>query len=57
VTILLGDLPVYVVGSAENGRAVILTGDIYGFDVGRSREVSDHIAESGFIVINPDFFR
>lgn len=51
----IGDLPVYVVGQGK--RAVIFGYDIYGFNGGRTRFVCDQLAEMGFLVILPDFFR
>eukprot|EP01031_Cornospumella_fuschlensis_P044955 gene44955-54987_t len=53
----LGDLPVYVVGSRESKRAVIVGYDIYGFEGGRIRNICDEIAAAGFLVVLPDFFR
>jgi len=54
---LLGDLPIYTVGSAECRKAVIVGYDIYGFDAGRTREVCDYIADAGYYVLLPDFMR
>eukprot|EP01036_Dinobryon_divergens_P022339 gene22339-30584_t len=53
----LGDLPIYLVGDKSNRKAVIVSYDIYGFDAGRTREICDHIAAAGFLVLLPDFFR
>ena len=52
-------LPVYVVGDVARagGRAVIVSYDIYGFDSGRIRAVCDEIADAGYLVVLPDFFR
>ena len=54
-----GGLPMYVVGGADraNGRAAIVSYDIYGFDGGRIRAVCDEIADAGYLVALPDFFR
>ena len=55
----IGDLPTYVVGenSMQDGKAVICIYDIYGFRGGRIREICDELAEEGYLVILPDFFR
>lgn len=51
----LGDLPIYTHG--ESNKAVIMVYDIYGFNGGRTRAMSDQIADAGYFVILPDFFR
>jgi dienelactone hydrolase len=55
--IQLTELHAYVVGSHENGKAVIMGGDIYGNEAGRTKEVADRIADAGFFVILPDFLK
>jgi dienelactone hydrolase len=49
------DLELYVSGSGES--AIIVVYDIFGFDGGRVRQVCDQIADTGFLVVLPDFFR
>lgn len=49
------DLPMYHVGSSE--KCVIWNYDIFGFDGGRTKQLADLLAEEGFMVIMPDFFR
>eukprot|EP00434_Breviolum_minutum_P022658 symbB.v1.2.019995.t1/scaffold1657.1/size107422/4 len=53
---LPGGLNAYVVGKG-NGRAVVVASDIFGIHTGRHKEICDSIAEEGFLVILPDFFR
>jgi dienelactone hydrolase len=54
---MLGDLPLYVVGPADAEHAVIVSYDIYGFHGGRIRNICDQIANNGYFVVLPDFFR
>jgi len=51
----LDDLPVYVVGNST--KAVIWNYDIFGFNAGRTRQMVDLLAASGFLVLLPDYFR
>ena len=51
----VGDLDIYVVGSG--GKCVIWNYDIFGFNSGRTKELADLLAESGFLVVMPDYFR
>jgi len=55
VETLEGGLEVYRVGKGE--RCIIWNYDIYGFDAGMSRQMADHMAEKGFLVIMPDYYR
>jgi len=48
-------LMVYRVGASN--KCVIWCYDIYGFNGGRTRELCDKLADSGYMVILPDFFR
>merc|ERR1719329_637165 len=55
---LKGELPAYVVGSPDAKAAIIVTYDIYGFEgQSRIRLICDQLADSGFYVVLPDFFR
>jgi dienelactone hydrolase len=53
----LGDLPLYTVGAEDAKHAVIVSYDIYGFNGGRIRNICDQIANCGYRVVLPDFFR
>ena len=53
--IKVNDLDVYIVGSGT--KAVVAAYDIYGFRAGRTRAVCDQLADEGFLVLLPDFFR
>ena len=53
--ILIGDLPVYKVGTGSN--CIIYAYDIYGTHGGRTRFICDYIASKGYTVYLPDFFR
>jgi len=56
--VMLGDLPVYVVGNNFTGKAIIWNYDIFGFDSGRTRQLADIFAEYGYyLVIIPDYYR
>merc|ERR1712106_1136626 len=49
------DLDIYVVGNGE--KCVTWNYDIFGFNSGRTKELADLLAESGFLVVMPDYFR
>jgi dienelactone hydrolase len=49
------DLDIYVVGSGD--KCVVWNYDIFGFNSGRTKELADLLAESGFLVVMPDYFR
>ncbi|XP_075260642.1 putative carboxymethylenebutenolidase isoform X2 [Convolutriloba macropyga] len=49
------DLPVYVVGSGE--KVVIHYYDIWGWNGGRTRFLCDTLADQGYKVVIPDFYR
>lgn len=51
----VGDMEVYRTGSSP--RCIVWCYDIYGFQGGRTRETCDKIAELGYMVIMPDWFR
>src|SRR3989338_2505338 len=50
------DMEVYVVGTAEEGKAVLVLPDIFGIDGGRNKHVADQLAQAGFLVVMPDYF-
>jgi len=52
----LDDLPIYSFGSSTTA-AIIVFYDIFGFDAGRIRLICDQLADAGFFVVMPDFFR
>ena len=52
----LGDLPLYVAGE-KSEFALIVSYDIYGFHGGRIRNICDQLADQGYYVVLPDFFR
>lgn len=51
----VGDMDMYMVGTGK--RAIILVYDIYGFSPANTRRNCDLLAEAGFLVVMPDFFR
>jgi len=53
---LYDTLPLYTVGSPEN-PAVIVVYDIFGWNGGRIRLITDQIADAGFYAVLPDFYR
>jgi len=53
---MIGDLPIYTVGTSKT-NAIIFAYDIYGFNMGRTREICDRFADNGYFVILPDFYR
>jgi len=50
-----GDLSIYIVGQGKN--CILWNYDIFGFDGGRTKELCDLLAEAGFLVVLPDWFR
>jgi len=50
------DLTVYIVGTPNTRRAVILVADVLGMASGRHRAIADQLADEGYYVILPDFF-
>lgn len=53
---LPGGLEAYVVGRG-NKRAVVVACDIFGIHMGRNKEICDSLADEGFLVVLPDFFK
>ena len=51
----VGDMDMYVVGSGE--RCIILVYDIHGFAPPNTQHNCDLLADAGFLVVMPDFFR
>jgi len=51
----LGDLSIYTIGTGNT--AIIVNNDIYGFNGGRIRLICDQLANDGYFVILPDYFR
>merc|ERR1712002_104797 len=49
------DLQIYLVGEGSN--CVVWNYDIFGFNAGRTKEICDLLADAGFMVILPDWFR
>jgi len=50
-------LSIYQVGAEDSSACVIVFYDIFGSNGGRTRQVCDELAEAGFLVLLPDFFR
>lgn len=53
--IKIGDMDAYVIGSGE--KAIVVAYDVHGFNGGRTRSVCDQLANEGYLVVLPDFFR
>eukprot|EP00493_Phyllostaurus_siculus_P023614 UN23950 len=52
-----GDLDIYHVGEATNGKCILWNYDIFGFDGGRTRMFCDIMADEGYLVVAPDYYR
>ncbi|CAN6918345.1 unnamed protein product [Brassica oleracea] len=52
----LGGLDVYVSGSPDSNKCVLLISDIYGYEAPNLRALADKVAASGFYVVVPDYF-
>jgi len=52
-----GDMDLYVVGAADAGKCIIWNYDIFGFNGGRTKMLCDIIAQNGFLVVMPDYYR
>lgn len=52
-------LPIYEIGTpnASRNNTIIYVYDIYGFEMGRTRQICDKIAEAGYYVVLPGFHR
>ncbi|XP_023322332.1 hydrolase tropI isoform X2 [Eurytemora carolleeae] len=51
----VGDLEMYRVGEGE--KCIIWNYDIFGINSGRTKQTADLFAESGYMVIIPDYYR
>jgi len=51
----IGELDVYRVGDGK--KTIICLYDIFGFDAGRTRSICDELADAGYSVVMPDFFK
>jgi len=51
----VGDMKVYRTGCST--KCIIWCYDIYGFEGGRTRQLCDQLADCGYMVILPDFYR
>jgi len=51
------DLDIYRVGSSSNGKCIVWCYDVFGFKGGRTRQMCDFLADAGYLVIMPDFYR
>jgi len=51
----IDDLDIYRVG--ESSKCIIWCYDVFGFKGGRTRQMCDFLADSGYMVIMPDFYR
>ena len=52
----VANLDIYTVGTG--GKCIIWNYDIFGFATGgRTKQLADLLAEEGFLVIMPDFYR
>jgi len=49
------NIDVYRVGKSE--KCIIWNYDVFGFDGGRTRQMADFVAEHGYMVIIPDYYR
>ncbi|CAN7111646.1 unnamed protein product [Brassica rapa subsp. narinosa] len=52
----LGGLDVYVSGSPDSNKCVLLVSDIYGYEAPNLRALADKVAATGFYVVVPDYF-
>merc|ERR1712136_1459 len=51
------DMDIYHVGEAADGKCIIWNYDIFGINGGRTKMFCDLMAENGFLVVLPDFYR
>jgi dienelactone hydrolase len=51
---VFGGVEAYSVGAlGQSERAILICPDIWGWDSGRLRNVADHLAEAGYLVVVP----
>jgi hypothetical protein len=49
-----GGTEIYTTGNlGQSGRAILVCPDIWGWDSGRLRNIADHLAEAGYLVVVP----
>jgi dienelactone hydrolase len=49
-----GGTEVYSTGAlGSSGRAILICPDIWGWDSGRLRNIADHLADAGYLVVVP----
>ena len=56
--VTVGDMQVYYVGESE--KCILWCYDIFGFipgTNGRTRQLADYVADKGYFVVMPDFYR
>ncbi len=53
--LMLGDMKVYTKGDSPNGMIIIH--DVYGYNGGRTKLICDQLADLGYRVYLPDFYR
>ena len=49
------DLDIYHVG--QGSKCIIWNYDVFGFKGGRTRQMCDFLAENGYLVVMPDYYR
>ena len=49
-----GGTEIYTTGNlGQSGRAILVCPDIWGWDSGRLRNIADHLADAGYLVVVP----
>lgn len=52
--VVSGGVEAYSAGTlGQSGRAILICPDIWGWDSGRLRNIADHLAEAGYLVVVP----
>ncbi|KAG8370173.1 hypothetical protein BUALT_Bualt14G0089700 [Buddleja alternifolia] len=52
----IGGLKSYVTGNQHSKLAILMIADAFGYEVQNLRKLADKIADSGFLVVVPDFY-
>ncbi|XP_011090811.1 endo-1,3;1,4-beta-D-glucanase-like [Sesamum indicum] len=52
----IGGFNTYVTGDQDSKLAIIFLADAFGWEVPKLRKLADKVAESGFLVVVPDFY-